>query len=249
VGKQNGLGGCALVKLTVAAVEPQSSVVGADSCTGPVGVDGSRIASSADGNWRRYSVAGVPVWTVPRLPQETVVRLLPDNSLILAGRSHLRRLAADGSVSWDRPIAEDADNSGVVAASPDWIYRIRNDGPLRVEQYRAIDGVPTGEVGMPWVEGDPGSLHRARVDADGSLAFAVGRKIGEEFDQQLTIVSVQSDLDVVPTQTWSRGAFSVHAIWSEAGSTYSALTAPLDGGVMRPLIIRAGGEILVDGFE
>lgn len=247
-GKSDGLGGCTLVKLTVAAVEPQSSVSGTASCTGPVGLDGTRIASSTDGYWLRYSVTGFPLWSVLRLPQEAVVRLLPDNSLVLASRARLRRLAADGSVSWERPIVEVPDDTSALAASADWIYRIRSDGSLRVEQYRAIDGEHTGDVVIPWIHTDPVSLNRARVFPDGSLSFAVGRQIGES-DNELTFVSIESDLDLVPTQTWSRGATSIHAIWSEAGSIYSALSAALDGAIVRPVIIRAGGEFLVDGFE
>jgi hypothetical protein len=247
-GKSDGLGGCTLVKLTVAAVEPRSSVSGTASCSGPVGLDGTRIASSSDGYWLRYSVTGVPLWSVLRLPQETVVRLLPDNSLVLASPSRLRRVAANGNVSWDRSIIEVPDDTSALAASADWIYRIRSDGSLRVEQYRPIDGVPTGDVVVPWIHSEPVSLNRARVFPDGSLSFAVGRKI-DETESELTLVSVESDLDVLPTQTWSRGASNIHAIWSEAGSIYSALSATLDGAVVRPVIIRAGEEFLVDGFE
>lgn len=237
-------GECRVVVVNLSGIEPLASQPCGDSRV--IGVDGEvvRTYQSALVRTRRD---GTQRFSIPITGQQSVSGIHTDGSVLVLGLSNWQSISADGVVRWSLPRSALTNEVDAFILGSDVAFRVYGAAPVTVGKHRLADGVLIGETQLGHV-GERLNIGAARVDADGRLLLVGERRVDSD-NWVLTTHVVEPDLSLRVPQVWTRGASTVRGLWSELGSVYLAIGSPLDYRQNRPAIIRAGGEIWVNGFE
>lgn len=236
---------CRLVHLTAAGLSVLRDIpANCLNVDAKVTADGAFNQISA-GVLSRLDAHGVPLWSIPALASEYIHSVLPTNGLLLIGSNGLRRISSDGAPLWSAALFPGA-NSFVVGSNH--VYQIASGAPARVQRLRLSDGVIEGETALPLELGANAYLDDAVVANDGSLASS-WRQLAQFSGEICSAISVNSSLEPQALQRWTRGCGGRNTVWSHENAVYTLITTKLDGDVARPAVIRAGGELLLSGFE
>ncbi|MEZ5467201.1 MAG: hypothetical protein R3F18_06000 [Lysobacterales bacterium] len=238
-------GECRVVVVTVAGLNPLVS--------GPCG--GQR-AISRDGELLKIFQGalvrtrrdGTQRYSAPLIDGESNFLPQADGSAVLLGMSNWRLISADGEVRWLLPRSTAPNEVDELFLGSELVYRVFGSAPVMVSQHRLADGVLLGQTQLGHVSPNLLNIGAGRVDAEGRLLL-VGQDRVDNDNWILTTHVVEPDLSLRVPQVWTRGASNVRGVWSDNGAVYAAIASPLDHRQIRPAIIRAAGEIWVDGFE
>ena len=238
-------GECRVIVVTVAGLDPLIS----GPCGGQraVSVDGE-LTRTFQGALVRTRRDGTQRYSVPLIDGESSFLPQADGSAVLLGMSNWRLISATGEVRWLLPRSTELNEVDGLFLGSDLVYRVSGAEPVMVSKHRLADGALLGQTQLGHVGPDLLNIGAGRVDAEGRLLL-VGQHRVDNDNWVLTTHVVEPDLSLRVPQIWARGASNVGGVWSENGAVYAAIGSPLDDRQTRPAIIRAAGEIWVDGFE
>lgn len=238
-------GECRVIVVTVAGLDPL-----------PSGPCGGQRAISRDGELLKIFQGalvrtrrdGTQRYSVPLIDGESSFFPQADGTAVLLGVSNWRLISADGEVRWLLPRSTAPNEVDELFMGSDLVYRVSGVEPVMVSKHRLADGVLLGQTQLGHVGPNLLNIGAGRVDAEGRLLL-VGEDRVDNDNWVLTTHVVEADLSLRVPQVWARGGSNVCGVWSDNGAVYAAIGSPLDHRQTRPAIIRAAGEIWVDGFE
>ncbi|MGE4070657.1 MAG: hypothetical protein AB7E72_05725 [Lysobacterales bacterium] len=238
-------GECRVIVVTVAGLNPLAS----GPCGGQraVSLDGE-LLKIYQGALVRTRRDGTQRYSVPLIDGESSFLPQADGSAVLLGMSNWRLISATGEVRWLLPRSTAPNTVDGLFLGSEFVYRVFGSAPVMVSKHRRSDGVLLGETQLGHVGPELLNIGAGRVDAEGRLLL-VGEDRIDNDNWVLTTHVVEADLSLRVPQVWARGASNVRGVWSDNGAVYAAIASPLDNRQTRPAIIRAAGEIWVDGFE